>query len=37
MGIGTLIEGLAPVLGEKLPKIVADVMPSLMGAITGLI
>lgn len=37
MGIGTLIEGLAPVLGAKLPELVANVAPSLMGAITGLI
>ena len=37
MGIGTVIERLAPLLGEKLPALVSGVLPSLLGAITGLI
>ena len=37
MGIGTIIERLAPVLGQKLPKVVSDVLPSLLSAVTGLV
>ena len=37
MGIGTIIEGLAPVLGEKFPVLVADILPSLMNAVVSLI
>ena len=37
MGIGTVIQDLAPVLGEKFPALMADVAPSLMGAVSSLI
>ena len=32
LGIGTLIEKLAPVIGEALPKLIATVLPSLLNA-----
>lgn len=37
MGIGTVITNLAPVLGEKFPELVAEILPGLFSAVTSLI
>lgn len=37
LGIGSLIEKLAPVIGEALPKLIASVLPSLLSAGVSLI
>ena len=36
-GIGDVIKGLAPVIGEALPQLVADVLPSLLSAGVSLV
>jgi len=36
-GIGRLVEGLAPIIGESLPRLVENVLPGLVGAATGLV
>lgn len=36
-GIGTLVEKLAPIIGEKLPGLVNTVLPSLLSAATSLL
>lgn len=36
-GIGKLVEGLAPIIGESLPRLVENVLPGLVGAATGLV
>ena len=36
-GVGKLVEGLAPIIGEALPRLVADVLPGLVNAATGLL
>ena len=36
-GIGMLIEGLAPVIGERLPSMIASVLPSLVSAAGSLV
>lgn len=36
-GIGQLVEGLAPIIGEKLPAMVSSVLPSLLNAAVSLV
>lgn len=37
LGIGDVVATFAPVLGEKLPPLIAEILPGLMSAVSGLI